>query len=103
MEEKRLNVVSVGKDVDVVSNVREEKLVVSEINASKSAFIVEGNRVSLEVNVELHVLQKILAHLVDQQHHELALTLHNHVSLSVLEGNCQQFFQEGLAMRHGLE
>ena len=43
MKEKRLNIVSCSKDVDVVSNMGEEKLVISEIDTSKDTLIVEGN------------------------------------------------------------
>lgn len=103
IEEKRLDVVSAGKDIDIVSNMGEENLMVSEINASQDALIVEGNCMSLEVDIELHVLQEILAHLVYQQHNKLALALHYQVCFGVFEGNCKQFTQERLAMRHCLE
>lgn len=103
MEKKRLNVISAGKDIDIVSNMCEEKLMISEINASKNALIVKGNRMSFEVDIEFHVLQEIFAHLVDQQHHKLALALNHHVSLSVFKGHCKQFTQKRLAMSHCLE
>jgi hypothetical protein len=59
--------------------VGEESFFVVEAALPADGFVVEADGVSFQVYVKLHVLKQVFAHLVYEQHHELALTHLQHL------------------------
>ena len=64
IQQKVLNMLRIGKNIDIIDNIREKGVLVSKADRFLYAFIIENDSELFEVDVELHVLEERLTHFV---------------------------------------
>ena len=64
IQQKVLNMLRIGKNINIIDNIREKGVLVSKADRFLYAFIIENDSELFEVDVELHVLEERLTHFV---------------------------------------
>jgi hypothetical protein len=97
--------VGMRQNVDISDHNTEKHIFIAKTYLLPETFIVEFHCQLLEIYVKLHIVEEILAHLVDKANHELVLLILKHLESSVhfFKGEEEQLLEESLTTVHQLD